>query len=61
MEAAMFHLEQAAVCGVPQALTTMAEIYLQLPHELLSSASVQVSSLVQHSVGSNVLRGQREI
>lgn len=38
----MFHLEQAAACGDLQALITMAEIYLQLPHDILASATVQV-------------------
>ena len=38
----MFHLEQAAACGDLQALITMAEVYLQLPHDILASATVQV-------------------
>ena len=38
----MFHLEQAAACGDLQALITMAEIHLQLPHDILVSATVQV-------------------
>ena len=38
----MFHLEQAAACGDLQALITMAEIHLQLPHDILASATVQV-------------------
>lgn len=42
MDCAMFHLEQAAACSVLPALVTMAEIYLQLPHEILASATVQV-------------------
>jgi len=43
MECAMFHLEQAAACGDLTALITMAEVYLQLPHDVLASAAVQVS------------------
>lgn len=42
MDCAMFHLEQAAACADLLALITMAEIYLQLPHEILASATVQV-------------------
>ena len=42
MDCAMFHLEQAAACGDLQALITMAEINLQLPHDILASAAVQV-------------------
>ena len=42
MDCAMFHLEQAAACGDLQGLITMAEIYLQLPHDILVSATVQV-------------------
>ena len=38
----MFHLEQAAACGDLQALITMAEIHLQLPHDILATAAVQV-------------------
>lgn len=43
MDCAMFHLEQAAACSVLAAIVTMAEIYLQLPHDILASATVQVS------------------
>ncbi|KAJ7331178.1 Eukaryotic elongation factor 2 kinase [Desmophyllum pertusum] len=43
MDCAMFHLEQAAACADLPALITMAEIYLQLPHEILASATVQES------------------
>ena len=43
MDCAMFHLEQAAACCVLPALITMAEIYLQLPHEILDSVTVQVA------------------
>ncbi|XP_068760839.1 eukaryotic elongation factor 2 kinase-like isoform X1 [Montipora capricornis] len=43
MDCAMFHLEQAAACGDLQALITMAEVYLQLPHDILASATVQES------------------
>ena len=42
MDCAMFHLEQAAACAVLPALVTMAEIYLQLPHEILAAVTVQV-------------------
>ena len=48
MDCAMFHLEQAAACGDLQALVTMAEIYLQLPHDILASATVQVRTSFPH-------------
>ncbi|EDO36975.1 predicted protein, partial [Nematostella vectensis] len=41
MESAMFHMEKAAQCGITTALVTLAEIYLQLPHDLMESATVQ--------------------
>lgn len=44
----MFHLEQAAACGDLQALITMAEIHLQLPHDILVSATVQESEEVKN-------------
>lgn len=43
MECAMFHLEQAAACAVLPALIAMAEINLQLPHDILPSVTVQES------------------
>ena len=43
MESALYHLELAATCGVVKALLTMAEIFLQLPHEILDTTTVQVS------------------
>lgn len=43
MDCAMFHLEQAAACSVLPAIVTMAEIYLQLPHDILASATVKAS------------------
>ena len=48
IESALFHLEKAAMCGVTEAILTMAEIYLDLPHEMISSASVQVQPLVAY-------------
>lgn len=48
MDCAMFHLEQAAACSVLPAIVTMAEIYLQLPHDILASASVQVFNVIPH-------------
>ncbi|XP_023212035.1 eukaryotic elongation factor 2 kinase-like [Centruroides sculpturatus] len=39
-EAALYHLEHAANCGNIEALVTMAHIYLQLPHNLLTEISV---------------------
>ena len=47
MDCAMFHLEQAAVCFVLPAIVTMAEIYLQLPHDILASATVQVCKIIR--------------
>ena len=43
LESAMFHLEHAASCFFPKAVKTQAQICLQLPHEVLSSLSVEVS------------------
>lgn len=43
MDCALFHLEQSAACGDLQALVAMAEIYLQLPHDLLAAVTVQES------------------
>lgn len=48
MDCAMFHLEQAAACSVLPAIVTMAEIYLQLPHDILASATVQVFEVIPH-------------
>ena len=45
MECAIFHLEQAAACAVLPALIAMAEINLQLPHDILPSVTVQVASM----------------
>ena len=50
MDCAMFHLEQAAACSVLPAIVTMAEIYLQLPHDILASATVQVFKVNSHTV-----------
>ncbi|XP_028417391.1 eukaryotic elongation factor 2 kinase-like [Dendronephthya gigantea] len=41
LESAMFHLEHAGSCFYPMAVKTQAEIYLQLPHEMLSSLSAE--------------------
>ena len=45
MDCALFHLEQSAACGDLQALVAMAEIYLQLPHDLLAAVTVQVMNI----------------
>ncbi|RMZ94800.1 eukaryotic elongation factor 2 kinase isoform X2 [Brachionus plicatilis] len=42
-ESAFFHLKQAAELGVKEALITLAKIYLQLPHDLLCTYSVEES------------------
>jgi elongation factor 2 kinase len=44
IESAMYHLEKAATCNVPQALFLMAEIYLHLPHDNFSAATVEVGT-----------------
>jgi hypothetical protein len=44
LESATFHLEHAASCFYPKAVKTQAQIYLQLPHDVLSSLSAEVSS-----------------
>lgn len=36
-EAALFHLKQAASLGILEALTSLAKIHLDLPHDILSS------------------------
>lgn len=43
-ESALFHEEHAANLGVAEAITTMAKIYLRLPHDVLVSCTVPVSS-----------------
>ena len=48
MESALYHLELAAACGVAAAVVNMAEILLQLPHEILNSVIVQVGPSVAH-------------
>lgn len=40
---ALFHEGHAAALGVAEAITTMAKIYLHLPHDVLVSCSVPVS------------------
>ena len=45
MDCALFHLEQSAACGDLQALVAMAEIYLQLPHDLLAAVTEQVINI----------------
>ena len=55
MDCAMFHLEQAAACSVLPAIVTMAEIYLQLPHDILTSATVQVFKIFPHCQPSTFL------
>lgn len=40
-KAAFFHLQQAANLGVIEALTNMAAIYLDLPHDILSNYQVE--------------------
>lgn len=43
-KAAMFHLRQAADLGIKEALSNIAKMYLQLPHDILSSHQVEVQS-----------------
>lgn len=43
-EAAFFHLLQAANLGIGDALTNVAKIYLQMPHDILSNYKVEVIS-----------------
>ncbi|XP_072039957.1 eukaryotic elongation factor 2 kinase-like [Amphiura filiformis] len=40
MDAALYHLEQAAKCGVLEAIIGMARMYVQLPHDVLEEMSV---------------------
>lgn len=42
-DAAFFHLKQSAMCGNVEAVDVMAKIYLQLPHDVLTVVSVNVS------------------
>jgi len=55
MDCATFHLEQSAACSVLPALVTMAEIYLQLPHDILASATVQVRKSIPDGQSSSFL------
>ena len=49
-ESALFHEENAADLGIPEAITTMAKIYLHLPHDVLVSCTVPViPRLMYHS------------
>lgn len=41
---ALFHEDHAAMLGVPEAIVTMAKIYLHIPHDVLVSCVVPVSS-----------------
>lgn len=40
ISAALFHLKQAADLGIDEAIVNLAKIYLQLPHDILSSYQV---------------------
>lgn len=50
VDSALFHLEQSAHCFYPKALITLAKIYLQLPHDNLSSLTIEVSILLSSKV-----------
>jgi len=43
LESAMFHLTQAANCGVLEAIVAMAHIYLQMPNDILPDVKVEPS------------------
>ncbi len=43
IDAALYHLEQAAKCGVLEAMISMARMYVQLPHDVLEETTVDVS------------------
>lgn len=45
MEAAMYHLQQAACCGVLEAILTLAKLYLSLPTDILVDVTIEVSNL----------------
>ncbi|XP_033100610.1 eukaryotic elongation factor 2 kinase-like isoform X2 [Anneissia japonica] len=40
MDAALYHLEQAALCGSLEAIINLAKIHLQLPHDILEDFTV---------------------
>ncbi|GFU35551.1 hypothetical protein NPIL_419491 [Nephila pilipes] len=40
-DAAFYHMEQAARCGNLEAVNTLAKIYLQIPHDVLTSVTVK--------------------
>ncbi len=40
MQAAFYHLEQASHCGTMEAILALAKIYLDLPHVVLESVTV---------------------
>lgn len=44
-QSALFHEEHAANLGIPEAIITMAKIYLHLPHDVLVSCEVGVCPL----------------
>lgn len=44
--AAMFHLEQAAKCGILEAVLTLARICMQLPHDFLVEVELPVGFLI---------------
>ncbi|XP_046856694.1 eukaryotic elongation factor 2 kinase-like [Xenia sp. Carnegie-2017] len=50
VDSALFHLEQSADCFYPKALITLAKIYLQLPHDNLSSLTIEESGKTDHVV-----------
>ena len=43
LDGALYHVEQAARCGVLEAIISMARMYCQLPHDVLEELNVDVS------------------
>lgn len=43
-EAAVYHLERAAMCGELEAIVALGQCYLQLPHHILPEFEMEAST-----------------
>lgn len=43
-EAAVYHLERAAMCGELEAIVALGQCYLQLPHHILTEFELEAST-----------------
>lgn len=46
LNAALFHEDLAAKLGIKEAIVTLANIYLQRPHDVLASVTVEVIGFI---------------